>query len=49
MALFANAESCLWLVRALCIEVHENWLEAHRYLNTDYLREQKKETMRKAA
>jgi transposase-like protein len=47
--IFPNAESCLRLVRALCIEVHENWLEAHRYLNMDYLRELKKETMRKAA
>ena len=49
MALFANAESCLRLIRALCIEVHENWPEAHRYLNMDCLRELKKETMRKAA
>jgi hypothetical protein len=28
---------------------HENWLEAHRYLNMDYLRELKKEALRKAA
>ena len=28
-----NAESCLRLVRALCVETHENWLKAHRYLN----------------
>jgi hypothetical protein len=39
----------LRLVRALCIETHENWLEAHRYLNMDYLRELKKEALRKAA
>jgi putative transposase len=47
--IFPNAESCLRLVRALCVETHENWLEAHRYLNMDYLRELKKEAMRKAA
>jgi transposase-like protein len=47
--IFPNGESCLRLVRALCVETHENWLEAHRYLNMDYLRELKKEAMRKAA
>ena len=47
--IFPNAESCLSLVRALCVETHENWLEAHRYLNMDYLRELKKEAMRTAA
>jgi putative transposase len=41
--IFPNAESCLRLIRALCVETHENWLEAHRYLNMDYLRELKKE------
>ena len=35
--IFPNAESCLRLVRALCVETHENWLEAHRYLNMEYL------------
>jgi transposase-like protein len=44
-----NAESCLRLIRALCVETHENWLETHRYLNMDYLRELKKEALRKAA
>jgi transposase-like protein len=47
--IFPNAENCLRLVRALCVETHENWLEAHRYLNMDYLRELKKEALRKAA
>lgn len=47
--IFPNAESCLRLVRALAVETHENWLEAHRYLNMDYLRELKKEAIRKAA
>jgi hypothetical protein len=31
------------LIRALAVEMHENWLEAHRYLNMDDLREHKKE------
>ena len=31
--IFPNAESCLRLVRALAVEMHENWLEATRYLN----------------
>ena len=47
--IFPNVESCLRLIRALAIETHENWLEAHRYLNMDYLRELKKEALRKAA
>ena len=44
-----NAESCLPLVRALVVETHENWLEQHRYLNMDDLREHKKEALRRAA
>ncbi len=47
--IFPNAGSCLRLVRALCVEIHEDWLEAHRYLNMDYLRELKKEALRQAA
>lgn len=47
--IFPNVDSCLRLVRALCVETHENWLEAHRYLNMDYLRELKKEALRQAA
>lgn len=35
--IFPNAESCLRLVWALCVETRENWREAHRYLNMDYL------------
>ena len=34
---------CLRLVRALCAETHEGWLEDHRYLNMEFLKEQKKE------
>ena len=41
--IFPNADSCLRLVRALAVEIHENWLEAHRYLNMDDLKEHKKD------
>jgi transposase-like protein len=44
-----RAESCLRLVRALAVEMHENWLEATRYLNMDHLREHKKEALRALA
>ena len=44
-----NAESCLRLVRALAVETQENWLEQHRYLNMEDLREHKKEQLRLAA
>ncbi len=40
--IFPNAESCLRLIRELAVEMHENWLEAHHYLNMDDLREHKK-------
>ena len=35
--------------RLLRVETHENWLEQHRYLNMDDLREHKKEALRRAA
>ncbi|MGH6827249.1 IS256 family transposase [Methyloceanibacter sp.] len=47
--IFPNAESCLRLVRALCVETHEAWLEAHIYLNMQLLKEHKKEALRQAA
>ena len=47
--IFPNAESCLRLIRALCVETHEAWLEDNRYLNMTLLAEQKKELMRLAA
>ena len=47
--IFPNDASCLRLVRALCAEIHETWLEDHRYLNMDYLKEQKKDLVRLAA
>src|SRR5215470_16020958 len=47
--IFPNADSCLRLVRALAAEIHENWLEALRYLNMKHLSEHKKEALRQAA
>lgn len=47
--IFPNVESCLRLVRALCVEIHEAWLEENRYLNMDLLKEHKKEMLRQAA
>jgi transposase-like protein len=47
--IFPNAESCLRLVRALCVETHEAWLEDNRYLNMSLLAEQKKELLKMAA
>jgi putative transposase len=45
--IFPNAESCLRLIRALAVEMHENWIEAVRYLNMEYLKEHRKEALRK--
>jgi transposase-like protein len=47
--IFPNVESCERLVRALCVETHEAWLEASRYLNMSLLVEQKKELLKVAA
>ncbi|UVF22405.1 IS256 family transposase (plasmid) [Microvirga terrae] len=47
--IFPNAASCCRLVRALTVETHENWLEAHRYLNMEDLKEHKKDQLREAA
>ena len=44
-----NADACRRLVRALAVETHENWLEAHRYLNMNDLKEHKKIQLRQAA
>ena len=37
--IFPNEESALRLIRALAVEIHEDWIEAHRYLNMEMLRE----------
>jgi putative transposase len=47
--IFPNDQSCLRLVRALAVEIHENWIEAIRYLNMEPLEELKKERLRIAA
>jgi putative transposase len=40
--IFPNSDACRRLIRALAVETHENWLEAHRYLNMNDLKEHKK-------
>jgi len=45
--IFPNTDSCLRLIRALAVEMHENWIEAVRYLNMEYLKEHKKEALRR--
>jgi putative transposase len=47
--IFPNTESYLRLMRALAVEMHENWLEAARYLNNDHLKEHKKQAPRALA
>ena len=47
--IFPNEESCLRLIRALAVEIHEDWIEAHRYLEMQALREQKKSEVRALA
>ena len=47
--IFPHAESCLRLVRALCVEIHEAWLEDNRYLNMDLLKEPRRERLPAAA
>lgn len=47
--IFPNEKSCLRLVRALAVEVDENWIEAPRYLNMSLYIEHKKALMREEA
>ncbi len=47
--IFPNTAACPRLVRALAVEMHENWIEATRYLNMEFLKEHKQEMMRKVA
>lgn len=44
--IFPNEASSLRLLRALAVEMHENWLETPRYLNMEALREQRKTELR---
>ena len=47
--IFPNSNACSRLIRALAVETYENWLEAHRYLNMNDLKEHKKIQLRQAA
>jgi putative transposase len=47
--IFPNEQSCLRLIRALAVETHENWIEAHRYLDMNLLHEHKKEQLMRLA
>jgi len=40
--IFPNESSCLRLVRAVSVEQHEDWIEEHRYLNMELLRDHRK-------
>lgn len=40
--IFPNEASCLRLIRAICVETHENWLEGKRYLDMKLFEEAKK-------
>jgi putative transposase len=47
--IFPDPASCLRLIRALAVEVHEDWIEGTRYLNMDLLTEHKKELLQQTA
>jgi putative transposase len=47
--IFPNAQSCLRLIRALRVQIHETWLEDIHPLNTMLLAEQKPELLKLAA
>ncbi len=47
--IFPNRESCLRLIRALAVEIHEDWVEATRYLDMEVLKEQLKQQRREMA
>jgi putative transposase len=42
--IFPNEQSCLRLVRALAVEIHEQWVDENRYLDMELLREHLKAT-----
>jgi transposase-like protein len=44
--IFPNRASCLRLIRALAVEIHEDWVEAIRYLDMEVLKEQLKQQRR---
>lgn len=45
--IFPNVAACLRLIRARAAQVHENWIEATRYLNMEPPAEQKEEALRR--
>jgi putative transposase len=47
--IFPNRDSCLRLIRALAVEIHEDWVEAIRYLDMEVLKEQLKQQRREMA
>ncbi len=47
--IFPNEANALRLVRALAAEIHEDWIEQHRYLNMDLLKERNKQRKLEAA
>jgi len=47
--IFPDESSCLRLIRALAVEVHEDWMEDNRYLNMEALKEQLKQPLLRAA
>ena len=46
--IFPHVGSCLRRIRALVVEIHEDWIEATGYLNMDLLAERLKEQRREA-
>jgi putative transposase len=46
--IFPHEASCLRLTRALAVEIHENWIEATRYLNMAMRKELKKQRLLRA-
>jgi len=46
--IFPHVGSCLRLIRALVVEIHEDWIEATRYLNMELLAEWLKEQRRES-
>ena len=49
MRIFLNEESCLRPIRALAVEAYENWVEANRYLDMGFLKDQNKRKMTELA
>ena len=47
--IFPNAASCLRLIRALAVEIHEDWIEATRYLDMEVLKDHFKQQRREIA